>query len=324
MRLSVAMCTYNGARFLAEQLESIAAQTRLPDELVVCDDRSVDESTEIIRGFAQNAPFPVRLEVSKKNLGSTKNFEKAIGLCRGEIIALADQDDVWNPPKLVALETALKNYPEAGYVFSDAELIDERRTPIRTTLWESVQFRGAVRRNFSRSRQVATLLRQCAATGAAMAFRSSLKSILLPISECFVHDYWISLLASCVGSYGVPIPEALIRYRQHSGQQIGARRRSILDRARLARRRSAGEYNRTARGYQEVRERLLAAAAEGRAFPENHLVLVEEKIRHCSHRAAVHSAHGATRFKKVFSEALTGRYGRYSDSWKSIARDLCF
>src|SRR5258708_29962312 len=119
-RISVAMCTYNGARFLAQQLESIVAQTRLPDELVVCDDVSADESPEIIRKFAKNAPFPVRLELNEKNLGSSKNFEKAIGLCRGGLIALADQDDVWKPQKLAVLETVLENHPEVGYAFSDA------------------------------------------------------------------------------------------------------------------------------------------------------------------------------------------------------------
>src|SRR5690242_1846918 len=100
LRISVAMCTFNGARFLPEQLESITAQTRLPDELVICDDRSADESLEIIRAFLDRPPFTVRLEINERNLGSTKNFEKAIGLCQGEIIALADQDDVWFPQKL--------------------------------------------------------------------------------------------------------------------------------------------------------------------------------------------------------------------------------
>ncbi|MBC7931137.1 MAG: glycosyltransferase, partial [Rubrivivax sp.] len=96
-RLSIAMCTYDGGRYLAEQLASIAAQTRAPDELVVCDDRSRDETTSIVRRFAETAPFPVRLYVNEQNLGSTRNFEKAIGLCEGELIALSDQDDVWLP-----------------------------------------------------------------------------------------------------------------------------------------------------------------------------------------------------------------------------------
>src|SRR5713101_1538304 len=107
MYLSVAMCTYYGARFLQEQLESIAAQTRLPDELVVCDDRSADGSVEIVRNFAKSAPFPVQLEINETNLGAIKNFEKAIGLCEGETIALADQDDIWKPQKLSRLSVAL-------------------------------------------------------------------------------------------------------------------------------------------------------------------------------------------------------------------------
>jgi glycosyltransferase involved in cell wall biosynthesis len=323
-RISVAMCTYNGARFLPQQLESIAAQTRLPDELVVCDDRSADESAEIVRNFAKNAPFPVRLEINERNLGSTKNFEKAIGLCEGDIVALADQDDVWKPPKLAVLETALENHPEVGYVFSDAELIDERGAPLPATLWESVQFRGAVRRNFSGSRQVAALLRRCAATGATMAFRASLKGILLPIPECFVHDSWISLLASCVGSYGVPIPEALIRYRQHGGQQMGARPRSILEKVTWARQVALAEYSKRTRGCLDLKERLLLAAGNGWACPAAHRALVEEKIEHCSRRAAVHSARGATRIGAVLSEVLTGRYVRFSNSWQSVVEDLCF
>src|SRR5467141_2319930 len=123
--ISVAMCTYNGARFLPEQLESMAAQTRLPGELVVCDDRSTDESVEIVRNFARAAPFPVRLEMNEENLGSTKNFEKAIELCQGEIIALADQDDVWRPEKLSCIAGVLEPDDRIGAIFSDAELIDE-------------------------------------------------------------------------------------------------------------------------------------------------------------------------------------------------------
>src|SRR4030095_14430308 len=87
--VSIALCSYNGERYLQEQLDSIAGQSRLPDELVVCDDRSLDETAEIIRAFASKVPFPVRLTINERNLGSTKNFEKAISLCRGDIILLS-------------------------------------------------------------------------------------------------------------------------------------------------------------------------------------------------------------------------------------------
>src|SRR6266481_8759069 len=138
--ISVAMCTYNGGRFLAEQLESIAVQTRLPDELVVCDDRSTDESVEIVRNFARHAPFPVQLEINEENLGSTKNFEKAISLCQGEIVALADQDDVWYRHKLDWIEKAFARSSAPVAAFSDADLIDNDSRSLDARLWSSFSF----------------------------------------------------------------------------------------------------------------------------------------------------------------------------------------
>src|SRR5215467_4239016 len=103
-KLSVALCTYNGSRFLQEQLGSIGSQSRPPDELVICDDGSSDDTVDIIKRFALNAPFPVKLEVNASNLGSTKNFELAVSLCCGDVIALSDQDDVWDATKLAKIE----------------------------------------------------------------------------------------------------------------------------------------------------------------------------------------------------------------------------
>ena len=94
-RFSVALCTYNGAQYLPDQLESIVAQTRLPDELVVGDDHSTDDTVNILEDFAAGAPFPVRLHVNETNLGVVKNFEATILRCQGNLTALCDQDDVW-------------------------------------------------------------------------------------------------------------------------------------------------------------------------------------------------------------------------------------
>src|ERR1043166_3411462 len=104
MKLSIALCTYNGAAFLREQLESIAAQTRTPDELVISDDQSTDGTLRLIEEFAETAGFPVRVSVNESNLGTAKNFEKAISLCRGDVIMLSDQDDVWHSDRLESVE----------------------------------------------------------------------------------------------------------------------------------------------------------------------------------------------------------------------------
>src|ERR1700674_1607550 len=320
MRLSIAMCTYNGARFLPQQLESIAAQTRLPDELVVCDDRSADDSAEIIRKFAKNAPFPVRLELNERNLGSTKNFEKAIGLCQGDRIALADQDDVWRPQKLAALES----HPEAGYAFSDAELIDAVGRPTGRGLWASLRINATVINQFRGTNQFPILLTRTVVTGATMVFRASLKKILFPISGHLVHDYWISAVASSIGAYGIPIPEKLIQYRQHNGQQIGPRSKSLIDKVKQARRLEMRQYDRFARGYEDLRGRLSLAAIDGWTYPSSYMVLVEEVITHLSRRVAARSTRGTAKFSRILSEVITGRYGRFSGSWRGVIKDLYF
>src|SRR3954468_8143226 len=96
-RISVAMCTYNSERFVGEQLASIRNQTRPPDELVICDDGSSDGTMEHVARYAESAPFEVRVHVNERNLGSTKNFEQAIGLCEGQIVVMSGDDDVWHP-----------------------------------------------------------------------------------------------------------------------------------------------------------------------------------------------------------------------------------
>src|SRR4051812_29809463 len=98
--VSVAMATYNGAEFIRDQLRSLALQKRLPDELVVSDDGSTDDTVDILEAFAETAPFPVRISVNRENLGFTRNFERAILGCGGDIIYICDQDDVWFPNKI--------------------------------------------------------------------------------------------------------------------------------------------------------------------------------------------------------------------------------
>lgn len=323
-RISVALCTYNGARFLLDQLNSIACQTRLPEELVIFDDRSSDGTVAIAKAFALQSPFPVRVEVNEQNLGSRRNFERSVSSCSGDVIALADQDDVWEPQKLAVIETMFREHDTAGYVFSDAELLDAEGSFLNEALWESVGFSDALLNRFSTGLQAPVLLRRSVVTGATMAFRSSLKDVIIPFSPNFEHDCWIALLASCIGRYGVPISERLIRYRQHSAQQIGARRKSIPERIAALRRGETQEYDRARLGMSDLRERLLLAADQGRVYPAGHLRLVEEKLKHCSCRCVARSEQGLKRVRKVLAEALTGRYGMFSNSWRSIVADLCF
>ena len=111
MKISIALCTYNGGRFLGEQLRSLREQTKSPFEIIVCDDGSTDETPQLVRDFAASVDFPVVFVANEANLGSTRNFDQAIRLCRGEAIALCDQDDLWAPNKLERLTQILENEP---------------------------------------------------------------------------------------------------------------------------------------------------------------------------------------------------------------------
>ena len=151
MDISVAMCTYNGGKFLAEQLSSIREQTKLPHELVICDDGSTDATPRIVHAFALDAPFPVRFFRNQATLGSTRNFEKAINLCEGQAIALSDQDDIWQPNKLERLASVLDSEPQVGGVCSNAFLIDETSERFPDSLWERRNFTPRMQAAFQRN-----------------------------------------------------------------------------------------------------------------------------------------------------------------------------
>jgi glycosyltransferase involved in cell wall biosynthesis len=232
--ISIALCTYNGARFLESQLDSFAAQVRLPDELVVRDDGSTDATQAILDSFAKRAPFPVRIVRNEGRLGSTKNFERAIGLCTGDLIATSDQDDVWLPEKLALSEAAFDVEPGRGLIFTNADVVDEELHPIGHTMWDAIQFGPWARRRVRRGLVFEVMLRQWLATGATMMFRSEYRPFILPIPENWIHDGWIALLIGAMAPVGF-VEQPTVRYRQHSAQQIGGKKltwRELYEKAR--------------------------------------------------------------------------------------------
>ena len=220
MNLSIALGTYNGAAYLKEQLESFAAQTRAPDELVISDDHSTDDTLRLIEEFAATAGFPVRLSVNESNLGTPKNFEKAISLCRGDVILLSDQDDVWHRDKLESVEGIFEAKPQLSLIFSDAELVDETLQPFAETLFDRLGFNGRKQGLVKSGRALDVQLRENLVCGCTVAFRANLKELVLPISSRgpLVHDGWIMLLIAAAGEVDF-INRPLLKYRQHSAQQ---------------------------------------------------------------------------------------------------------
>jgi glycosyltransferase involved in cell wall biosynthesis len=210
--ISVAMATLNGASFIGEQLVSIARQSRLPNELVICDDGSTDGTVELIQKFAQTAPFPVHLFQNQERLGYRRNFLKAAGLCKGDLISFCDQDDIWRRHRLRRMARPFKN-SNVLLAFHNATVVDGRRAPVGQT------FKLATEKVYA----PLELPPWTIVPGFSQVFRRSLLSYLdlyehsvdiyCP-AEKMPHDQWFLFLASLFGSIAY-VPDRLALYRQH-------------------------------------------------------------------------------------------------------------
>ena len=325
MRISVAMCTYNGAEYLPAQLTSIAEQTRRPDELIICDDASTDKTRAVIESFARTSRIPVSLYFSDQNAGSVKNFERAIGLCTGDVIALSDQDDVWHSHKLQRIEQSFSDNPAVGLVFSDAELVDKNLKPLNQRVWNAVGFDASKQKLVREGRSLDVLVYGWTVTGATMAFRSEYVKLALPIPTniAMIHDGWIALIVATVADV-VFIEEPLIKYRQHERQQIGAPQRRIVQtehglhalESALRRRVSTTDLHET---LSVLEERLIA---QQNSFDcRRALAFAGNYSNHLDVRANLPRKR-LSRVPRILRELLTMRYHEYANGFKSAAKDL--
>jgi glycosyltransferase involved in cell wall biosynthesis len=329
-KFSIAMCTYNGAPFVSAQLESFAAQTRMPDELVACDDGSDDQTVAILRRFAAGANFPVRIEINSQRLGVVKNFEKAIKLCNGDLVALSDQDDVWLPEKLARMEAEFAGSPALGLVFSDAELIDVAGNQKGRRLWDQLSVDHDERCRLVAGRGLQDLIRGATVTGATLAFRAryaALAAFPLPDNLAMIHDGWIALILSCVSRVAA-IEQPLILYRQHRDQAVGARPRPAPVRGGLAAV-AAGEsgkalrrsnpYDATLVVARAAHDRLVQAGAELDSFTAR--AELGALITHLETRAELPPSFWR-RLGPVLRELSTMRYFQFSNGFASALKDL--
>ena len=330
MKLSVAIATYNGEMYLHEQLQSIAQQSRLPDEVIVSDDGSSDATKDILREFAANAPFSLQVFENAATLGPIKNFQRAIELCNGEIIVLSDQDDCWYPQRLSRIEQRFLSSPNVGLVFSDADLIDDTGRSLNSRLWQKT-FRKQEQKRARNGRIFELLLQQDVLTGATMAFRSRFREIVLPFPSDIplMHDGWIALIISAVADVGIE-PQALIKYRLHRQQYLGIAH--CQEPAGVPIKNQPVFPNRSARYLAQisklavVRQRLLEVAqdigdAATRARLKTRIEYVEKLIAHLQARYELPNRR-LSRGPVVLKELLTFRYHRFSRGMLSVLRDL--
>jgi O-antigen/teichoic acid export membrane protein/glycosyltransferase involved in cell wall biosynthesis len=217
--VSIAMATYNGSAYILEQLESLAAQSLQPSELVITDDGSTDDTLQIIEEFARTVSFPVRVLPNSTRLGYANNFLRAASLCTGDLISFCDQDDLWLPNKLELCVAELRD-PRVLLVVHSAELFGDgvpsgKRVPDYSsrTVFAPLGYYPLI-----------------SSFGFAMVFRRELLEITDNLNRPLIkpeggkilaHDQWIWFMATCFGKL-VTLPNALAHYRQHSNNTFGA------------------------------------------------------------------------------------------------------
>jgi glycosyltransferase involved in cell wall biosynthesis len=290
------MATYNGSRFVREQLDSIAAQTLLPAELIVTDDRSSDDTLAIVRAFADTAPFPVHIHHNPVNLGFRGNFMHAVELCSCPVIALCDQDDVWESHKL-ACAIAPFAEPDVVLAYHEAWLIDEAGTRMGFARLHGAPARVPPSSLFPLNNPY----------GFSMLFRRELLALgdLWPRSvdnldrhQRMAHDQWLFFLACALGTIAY-IDEPLAGYRQHGSNTYGIEapvrtRWDRLDRWINVRAPEFGSLAHAAR----VRAEILEAAAprlnpSWRSHAEQAVARYRALSRHLAWRSDAYDAAGA-------------------------------
>lgn len=320
MKISIAMATYNGARYLSKQLDSFSKQTLVPDELIVCDDVSSDNTLDILQEYAAVAPFDVKIYSNIANIGFVRNFEKAISLCSGDIIFLSDQDDLWMPEKIEVQFSHMKENPECMVAICDVVICDGNLNYSSRT-----QIGNIVQANQSLDIHV---------LGCAMSFHRCLVDVILPIPvDKFTHDNWLTWISNFLRVRYV-INQPLQLYRRHESNVSNwifsrPKRVSLLDMYWLrgyAFRSTISDLKTEMERLQLTKERILGridilngAGLSDRIEPT--LARLSMRIGGLHKRIVMRSQPRFVRWPSVMMFLLNGGYDQFS-GWRSVLRDL--
>ena len=201
--ISVAMATYNGEKYLEEQLDSILSQSLLPSEIIVCDDQSTDGTQEILDKYQQKGLL--KYFVNDNRLGFIGNFKRAVSLTSTDnYIALSDQDDIWYPTKVKEYLHIFLNDDFTSLIVSDIQLIDKDGYALHRKFYKS-NFKDKLYNNIIQNNFI----------GCSMAFRKEVKNFILPFPHNLaMHDWWIGTCCVIFGKVSY-IDKKLIYYRRH-------------------------------------------------------------------------------------------------------------
>ena len=320
-RLSIVMCTYNGASYLQPQLDSLLAQTLLPDEIVISDDGSTDGTMAVLEAFAviaQARGVDVQLSRHPVNVGFVENFSSALRQASGDVLFLCDQDDVWRSDKIAVMAARFTDDPELLLLHSDARLVDGNGASLNSLLFNALQMTADEKRAIHDGCAFEVVIRRSFVTGATAALRREVIKIALPIAPNWIHDEWLTAIVSAFGKMDF-VDEPLIDYRQHGGNQIGARKRTLAMKWReLLASRGKELCDEVAR-----LRRLEDFFTQATFFDGNERAAqVKHKRTHFEHRIAIGKLPRHRRVFPVIREAQAGDYRRYGTGGRSMLRDM--
>ena len=199
------MATYNGADYIEAQLQGFVDQTRQPDEVMITDDRSSDNTVALIKQFAEHAPFKIEVSVNERNLGYAGNFNAALMRTTGDLVFLSDQDDVWFPEKLAHMIVLAEKQPDFMIYMNDAELTDGALNSVGLTKYGQIKSAGLSDENF--------------VMGCCCMIRREFLDCVLPIPQGLkAHDNWLVEIADGLGAKLID-STVLQFYRRHGNNE---------------------------------------------------------------------------------------------------------
>jgi glycosyltransferase involved in cell wall biosynthesis len=321
-RISIALATFNGEKYLEEQLRSFLQQTCQPDELIICDDCSSDATVDIARAFAETVQFEVKIVVNSATLGFSQNFSRALQYCTGDVVLLCDQDDVWLPEKIEKMLCRLAAEPEAQLLIHDLAYCKEDLTQIGQTKIERMQEVSDLNRYY--------------VVGMATVIRGPFLKLCLPIPDEFAHDTWLHACARAIDVKRI-VSDVLAMYRRHASNttKTGNLNVDFVTTPAYFRRskRAYFELIKNKTVLSDVNTKLLLGWLQA-----NRSVLIEReyisaacidrvieneerRMASVAERAEILAMGRLKRFKGVFSFFRRGGY-QYDNGWKSAIKDL--
>ena len=319
--ISVALATYNGSSYIEQQIESILHQTKSVDEIVICDDCSTDDTISILQSYQQKYPNLFKIMQNEKQLGCAKNFEKAISNANGDIIFIADQDDVWNEDKVEKMMDLLSSSNAKG-CFSDSSIVDGNLLSLGTS---HLQIRGFSKDTFDSSKiklrkyLFPLFLKRVPPAAHDMAITADAKSIILPFPDLRnCHDTWIGLCLVALDGWSFT-NEELTLFRQHNNNASNSGKIAGIF-SKIEQAKSSIKNNTFAWNAQLYKE--LIVRFNGKCDNET-LEELNDRMQHSLVRSNM-QCNVIKRLPLILREISNKRYFKYGRGWVNVLQDMFF